>query len=82
MAAQIDAGPIFDGGWTEGCNLSDGGDSEIVQKTTISYFPFANIEKEVAKIIVNRTEGSLKVGVVGGFDDGSPAKIGDLLEIG
>ena len=38
-AAHIDAGPIVDGGWTEGCNLSDGGDSEVVEKTTISYFP-------------------------------------------
>ena len=39
LAAYICEGPIVDGGWTEGCNLSDGGDSEVVQKTTISYFP-------------------------------------------
>lgn len=45
--------PMFDGGWTGGYDLSDSGDAEVVYQTTISYVPFTDIQKEVAKVIVN-----------------------------
>ena len=53
-----------------------------MENTTINWFPIEDVDEKVAKVFVNGSEGWLKVGVVGGFDDGSPAKIGDLLEIG
>lgn len=73
--------PLVEYGWWKGDDLADGGDRVLMENTTMSNFPVADVPEIIAEVLIDALEFPGKDRAVGGFGDEDTAKIVNILEM-